>query len=421
MDYHHLNKQTMAFVMAGGRGSRLRNLTEKRSKPAVFFGGNFRIIDFVLSNCINSGIRKIAVLTQYKAHSLIRHLQRTWGFFNPSLGEMLEIFPASQQLDGVDWYRGTADSIYQNINSLGDKNIKYALILAGDHIYKMDYIKMLQQHIEEKAVCTVGCIEVPLEDASQFGVMGVDKKNQIQSFLEKPKNPPPMPNDPKRALASMGIYVFNFKDLKQILEEDTQDLSSEHDFGKNIIPKLVRQKMNCRAHPFSASCIKNPSYSEESYWKDVGTVSAYWQANIDLTTPSPKLDIYDSNWQIYSYQPTLPCAKFIFNDDNRKGYAVDSITSNGCVISGAEIKNSVISMNTKINSFTTVHNSVILPDSSVGRHSRLNKVILERNCHLPPKTVIGYDLEEDKRWFYVANNGAVLITESMIERWKVSR
>ncbi|RMF41202.1 MAG: glucose-1-phosphate adenylyltransferase, partial [Alphaproteobacteria bacterium] len=344
-DIRQLTQQSMAFVLAGGRGSRLKELTDKRAKPAVFFGGKARIIDFALSNAMNSGIRRMCVATQYKAHSLIRHLQRGWSFFRAERNEWLDILPASQRIDEVNWYRGTADAVYQNVDIIESYAPKYMIILAGDHVYRQDYSRMLRQHVESGAEVTVGCIEVPLEEAKGFGVMAVDASDRITDFVEKPQNPPPMPGDPERALASMGIYVFETRLLFDILRRDANDASSSHDFGKDIIPALVRAG-TAAAHPFSRSCVQNDS-EHKPYWRDVGTIDAYWQANIDLTDFTPDLDIYDTNWPIWTYQELTPPAKFIHNEPDRMGHALSSMVSGGCIISGSELDQCLL--------FTGVH------------------------------------------------------------------
>src|SRR5689334_15723955 len=334
-----LPRRAVALVLAGGRGSRLKDLTARRAKPAVYFGGKFRIIDFALSNCLNSGIRRIGVITQYKSHSLLRHLQKGWGFLRWEMNEFVELLPAQQRIDEESWYRGTADAVYQNIDIIRDHNSSYIVVLAGDHIYKMDYARMLTAHVESGAQCTVACIEVPRMEARAFGVMRVDRSNQILEFVEKPADPPAMPGKPDVALASMGIYVFDTAFLFRMLDEDMRNPASAHDFGKDIIPRCVAMKV-AAAHPFGDSCVG--AAGEERYWRVVGTVDAYWSANIDLTTTTPALDMYDADWPIWTYQEQLPPAKFVFDRDDRRGMAVDSIVSGGCIISGSRVANSVL-------------------------------------------------------------------------------
>ncbi|KAK3582366.1 hypothetical protein CHS0354_023910 [Potamilus streckersoni] len=384
--------------MAGGKGSRLKHLTETRSKPAVYFGGKFRIIDFALSNCLNSGIRKIGILTQYRAHSLIRHLQRAWSFLRNEFGEYVELMPAAQQYDDNIWYRGTADAISQNMNIIQAHNPKYILVLAGDHIYKMDYSKMLQQHIETEAMCTVGCVEVPISEASEFGIMQIDMNYKIVNFTEKPKNPHTMPNNPNLALASMGIYIFNADYLLKHLTHDLTNEASSHDFGKDIIPNTVKQGI-AFAHPFSKSCVRS-SPDDEFYWRDVGNLDAFWQANIDLTFPLPAFDMYSKKWPLITYQPMLPCAKFIFNNESRRGVALDSIISCGCIISGGQINRSILFPSVKVNSYSEVNESVIFPDCNIGRNTKITKTIIEKGCDIPPNMVIGSNPEEDAKRFY---------------------
>jgi glucose-1-phosphate adenylyltransferase len=407
-----LVRRTLALVLAGGRGSRLRQLTDRRAKPAVFFGGKFRIIDFALSNCLNSGVRRICVLTQYKAHSLLRHLQMGWSFLRPEMNEFLDLLPAQQRLDEATWYRGTADAVYQNFDIFRAADPEYFIVLAGDHIYKMDYSNMLQDHVDKGADCTVACVEVPLHEASDFGVMAVDASMRIVDFLEKPKNPPAMAGKPERALASMGVYVFTAEFLYAELERDHQDGASSHDFGKDVIPHLVRGGLAV-AHSFEESCVKTTP-DAEAYWRDVGTIDSYWSANIDLVSPVPSLDIYDRNWPIWTYQQQFPPAKFVFDDEDRRGMAVDSMVSGGCIISGATVRRSLLFSNCRVNSYAQTSGAVLLPDVEVGRGARLTKVVVDRGCHIPEDLVIGEDAELDAKRFYRSEQGVVLVNADML-------
>ncbi len=403
-----LTSRAIALVLAGGRGSRLHSLTDRRAKPAVFFGGKFRIIDFVLSNCLNSGIRRIGVLTQYKAHSLLRHLQMGWSFLRPEMNEFLDLLPAQQRIDEATWYRGTADAVYQNFDILRAANPDYFVVLAGDHIYKMDYSHMLAQHVERGAECTVACIDVPLAEASGFGIVDVGPSGRIDNFLEKPARPPAIRGKPDRALASMGIYVFTAEFLYAELERDQRDPGSSHDFGKDVIPHIVGRGL-AAAHDFEESCVKTTPEAE-AYWRDVGTIDAYWAANLDLVSPVPSLDIYDPNWPIWTYQQQLPPAKFVFDDDDRRGMAVDSMVSGGCIISGAHVARSLLFSGCRINSHARTREAVLLPDVNVGRHSRLTKVVVDRGCHIPEGLVIGEDPALDARRFYVSEGGVALVS-----------
>jgi glucose-1-phosphate adenylyltransferase len=407
-----LARRTLALVLAGGRGSRLKQLTDRRAKPAVFFGGKFRIIDFALSNCLNSGVRRICVLTQYKAHSLLRHLQMGWSFLRPEMNEFLDLLPAQQRLDEATWYRGTADAVYQNFDIFRAAGAEYFIVLAGDHIYKMDYSSMLQDHVDKGADCTVACVEVPIEEASGFGVMAVDGSLRIVDFLEKPKSPPAMANKPGRALASMGVYVFTAKFLYAELERDHRDGTSSHDFGKDVIPHLVSRGLAV-AHSFEESCVKTTPEAE-AYWRDVGTIDSYWSANIDLVMPVPSLDIYDRDWPIWTYQQQFPPAKFVFDDEDRRGMAVDSMVSGGCIISGATVRGSLLFSNCRINSHARTSGAVLLPDVEVGRRARLTNVVVDRGCHIPEDLVIGEDRELDARRFYRSDHGVVLVNADML-------
>jgi glucose-1-phosphate adenylyltransferase len=403
----------MAFVLAGGRGSRLKELTDNRAKPAVYFGGKTRIIDFALSNALNSGIRKMAIATQYKAHSLIRHCQRGWNFFRAERNEYLDILPASQRTEDHRWYRGTADAVAQNIDIVDSYDIDYILILAGDHIYKMDYEIMLQAHVDSGADVTVGCLTVPREEASAFGVMDVDASGRVKGFLEKPAEPPGLPDDPDRTLASMGIYVFRWSFLRELLLEDMDDETSEHDFGKDIIPRIVREG-HAQAHRFEESCVR-ASPDTAAYWRDVGTIDAYWKANIDLTDFTPELDLWDKSWPIWTYSESVPPAKFIHDEESRRGSAVSSMVSGGCIISGTEVRNSLLFTMVHTNSYAVLDHSVVLPYVEVGRHARLRNVVIDRGVRIPRGLVVGEDPEDDARWFRVSDGGVTLITQKMLD------
>ena len=408
-----LPKQAMALVLAGGRGSRLKQLTDVRCKPAVYFGGHFRIIDFVLSNCMNSGLRKMAVLTQYKSHSLLRHLQRGWNFLKSEMGEFVDLIPAQQRVDENAWYRGTADAVYQSLDIIKAVRPEYIVILAGDHIYKMDYARMLADHALSGAGVTVGCIEVDRKEAKAFGVMAIDDSKRVTSFVEKPADPPAMPGKPDRSLASMGIYIFTADYLYKMLEEDIQMPGSEHDFGKDIIPKAVSQGQVV-AHFFEDSCVYN-SEKVPAYWRDVGTIDAYWEANIDLTATVPELNLYDRTWPIWTYLEQLPPAKFVHNKVDRRGEAIESSVSAGCIISGS-VHNSLLFSNCRIHSYTEIKGAVLLPGVVVGRNARLSKVVVDRGCVIPEGMVVGEDPAEDAKRFYVSEGGVTLITPSMLAR-----
>jgi glucose-1-phosphate adenylyltransferase len=408
-----ISRTTMAYVLAGGRGSRLMELTDRRAKPAVYFGCKSRIIDFALSNALNSGIRRIGVATQYKAHSLIRHLHRGWNFFRVERNESFDILPASQRVSETAWYAGTADAVYQNIDIIESYAPDHIIILAGDHIYKMDYEPMLQMHYEREADVTVGCIEVPREEASGFGVMAVDSNDQIKSFLEKPKDPPAMPDKADKALCSMGIYVFATKFLFDQLRRDAADPNSSRDFGKDIIPYLVKHG-KALAHRYTESCVRS-GFEAEAYWRDVGTLDAYWQANIDLTEVIPALDLYDSEWPIWTYGEVTPPAKFVHDVEGRRGQAVSSLVSGGCIISGASLKRSLLFTRVRMNSFSSVENSVVMPDVDVGRSARLNNVIVDRGVRIPEGLVVGEDPLEDAKRFRRTDQGVVLITQPMLD------
>jgi glucose-1-phosphate adenylyltransferase len=408
-----LTNRSMAFVLAGGRGSRLKELTDNRAKPAVYFGGKTRIIDFALSNALNSGIRKMAIATQYKAHSLIRHCQRGWNFFRAERNEYLDILPASQRMDEINWYRGTADAVTQNIDIVDSYHVDYVLILAGDHIYKMDYELMLRQHVESGADVTVGCLTVPRKEASAFGVMAVDATGRITSFLEKPKDPPGTPEDPDVTLASMGIYVFAWPFLRDLLLRDAEDENSTHDFGTDLIPAIVKNG-KAVAHRFSTSCVRH-SPEAPAYWRDVGTIDAFWKANIDLTNFDPELDLWDRQWPIWTYSESVPPAKFIHDEENRRGMAVSSLVSGGCIISGTEVRNSLLFTGVHTNSFSVLDHAVVLPYVTVGRHARLRNVVIDRGVRIPEGLVVGEDPEEDATWFRVTDTGVTLITQKMLD------
>ncbi len=408
-----LPRRAIALVLAGGRGSRLKNLTDSRAKPAVYFGGKFRIVDFALSNCMNSGIRRIGVITQYKSHSLLRHVQRGWGFLKSEMNEFVDLMPAQQRTDDESWYRGTADAVYQNQDILASYGADYIVVLAGDHIYKMNYALMLADHVAKGRDCTVGCIAVPRMEATAFGVMAVDETNLILDFVEKPADPPAMPNDPDRALASMGIYIFNARFLYKELERDMNDPDSSHDFGKDIIPRAVRNG-NASAHPFSLSAV-GTRVNEEPYWRDVGTIDAYWDANIDLTATDPLLNLYDKRWPIWTYQAQLPPAKFVHNQGDRRGVAIESMVSGGCIVSG-NVHRSVLFSMVRVHSHSVVSWSVLLPSVQVGRHARLTRCVVDRGCTIPDGMVIGEDAALDEQRFYRSENGITLVTREMLDK-----
>ncbi len=404
-----LTRKTLALVLAGGRGSRLYELTSWRAKPAVPFGGKFRIIDFPLSNAINSGIRKVGVLTQYKAHSLVKHLGRGWSGFKSELGEFVEVFPASQRVDN-DWYQGTADAVYQNLDIIRPSNPDYVLIMSGDHIYKMDYGAMLAFHTENEADMSISCLEVPIEEAAgAFGVIEVDVNNRVIGFQEKPKDPRPLPGRPDVCLASMGNYVFNTQFLYDQLIIDADDEDSAHDFGNNIIPRIIDDH-RIFAYPF-----RDIYTGKRAYWRDVGTLDAFWEANMELLEVTPELNLYDSVWPILTDQAQLPPAKFVFNDDDRRGMAVDSMVSGGCVVSGAKLNRSLLFSNVKVNSFANIEDTVVLPEVNVGRKAQIKRAIIDRGCDIPKGMVIGEDPEQDrKNGFRVTEKGVVLVTPDML-------
>ncbi|MCM2296406.1 glucose-1-phosphate adenylyltransferase [Rhodoferax sp.] len=413
---HQLVRHTVALILAGGRGSRLKQLTDKRAKPAVYFGGKFRIIDFALSNCLNSGIRRMAVVTQYKSHSLMRHMQRGWSFLRAELNEMVDLLPAQQRVGEEHWYRGTADAIYQNLDIIRSSKPQYIVILAGDHVYKMDYSIMLKDHVARGAGCTVGCIEVPRAEASAFGVMAVDEARQITAFVEKPADPPPMPGNEAVSLASMGIYIFNADYLYRLLDEDLANPQSEHDFGKNVIPRAVADG-RALAHPFGLSCISRVK-GIAPYWRDVGTIDAFWSANLDLASTVPDLDIYDTDWPIWTYQRQLPPAKFVPDKDGNNGIHVNTVVSGGCIVSGSFVAHSVLFSEVRVHSDCHIDEAVVLPDVTIHRHCRLRKVVIDRGCEIPEGMVVGEDAVLDAQRFERSEGGVVLITREMLAQLK---
>jgi glucose-1-phosphate adenylyltransferase len=408
--HNHITRNTFALILAGGRGSRLRQLTDWRAKPAVPFGGKFRIIDFPLSNCVNSGIRRIGVATQYKAQSLISHIQHGWGFLDGRFQEFVELLPAQQRIEET-WYQGTADAVYQNIDILRRHNPEYVLILGGDHVYKMDYRKLLADHVEKSADMTVACVEIPVEEAGSFGIISIDQDWRVTNFAEKPSSATSIPGQPGKALASMGIYVFNASFLFEQLIRDHDEGRSSHDFGKDLIPYLVPIHRVC-AHRFFDSCVNMAS--GVPYWRDVGTVDAYWEANLDLTHITPDLNLYDEEWPIWTHQKQLPPAKFVFDDNDRRGHALDSMVSGGCIISGSAVRRSLLFSNVQVRSYSSIEDSVILPNVDIGRHVRLRRVVVDKSCVIPPGMVAGFDPEEDRRRFYVTETGVTLITPEML-------
>ena len=404
-----LTRATLALILAGGRGSRLYELTNWRAKPALYFGGKYRIIDFPLSNCVNSGIRRIGVLTQYKAHSLVRHLVRGWSHFKKEFGEFVEVLPASQRYSD-DWYQGTADAIYQNLDIIRAEQPEFVLILSGDHVYKMDYSAMLMDFAKSGADMTVCCLEVPLEEAANaFGVMQVDENNRVIGFEEKPAAPTPIPGNESHTLASMGNYIFRTEFLFEQLIKDSRDPASSHDFGNDIIPSLIDD------HHVRAYAFRDEETGERAYWRDVGTLDAFWQANMELISAEPQLNLYDPNWNFWTYQEQLPPAKFVFDYDDRRGMAVDSMVSGGCIISGAVVRHSLLFSNVRVRSYSTVEDSVILPGVDIGRRCHLKNVVVDRGCWIPDGMVIGHDREQDiASGFRVSGTGKVLVTRGML-------
>jgi glucose-1-phosphate adenylyltransferase len=402
-----LRQRAVAVVLAGGRGSRLMALTDTRAKPAVFFGGKFRLIDFPLSNCVNSGIRRISIITQYRAHSLIRHVQRGWNFLHRELNEVVELLPAQQQIDEGMWYRGTADAVYQNLAILRNKRPQWIVILAGDHVYKMDYSIMLEDHVQSGRPCTVGCIEVPLSEAQGFGIMSIDDQRRITAFQEKPAEPQPMPGRPGHALASMGIYVFDAEYLFSVLEEDQGLESSRHDFGRDIIPKVVGEGQ-ALAHPFALSCVKSAPDASD-YWRDVGTLDSYWEANLELAAPLPPLDIYNNDWPIWTYQFQLPPAKFTPGNSGAPGSCSSSLISSGCILAGSRVVNSVLFSNVHVASDSVVENCVILPGTQIGPGSVLRNAVVDCAMELPPGFMVGIDAAADAERFTRSPRGVSLV------------
>ncbi len=402
-----LTRSTLVLILAGGEGSRLYDLTRWRAKPAVPFGGKFRIIDFALSNCINSGLRRIGVLTQYRAHSLIRHMQRAWSFLRNEIGEFVEILPAQQRTSEKQWYKGTADALFQNIDIIRRHQPEFVMVLGGDHVYTMDYSKMMLHHVEHNADFTVGCIEAPLEQAASFGVMSVDENLRVTRFTEKPEKPETMPGKPDTALVSMGIYIFSTSVLYDILRNDASNLNSSHDFGRDILPDRINN-LNVIAYPF------RDEDGQPAYWRDVGTVDSYWSANIELCDVEPELNLYDRYWPIWTYQTQHPPAKFVFDDEERRGAAIDSLISGGCIISGGTVRRSVIFFATTVGSYSTVQNSVVLPKVTIGDHCRIINTIIDKGCVIPDGTVIGENLEDDARKFHITPTGIRLVTPAML-------
>ena len=409
-----LARDTMAYVLAGGRGSRLNELTDIRAKPAVYFGGKARIIDFALSNALNSGIRRIGVATQYKAHSLIRHLQRGWNFFRDERNESFDILPASQRVSETQWYEGTADAVFQNIDIIASYSPEYMVILAGDHIYKMDYEVMLREHCESGADVTVACMEAPRAEASGFGVMAVDERDRIVAFVEKPADPPPMPGKPDVSLVSMGVYAFNTGFLFEQLRRDAAASGSTRDFGRDIIPHLVEHG-TAMAHRFADSCVRSADEAT-AYWRDVGTVDAYWEANIDLTDVVPQLDLYDHDWPLWTYSEVTPPAKFVHDTQGRRGSAVSSLISGDCIISGSEIRRSLVFTGVRAHSFSALDEAVVLPRCVIGRGARLRKVVLDRGVSIPDGLVVGENATLDAARFRRTGKGVCLITQAMIDK-----
>lgn len=406
-----LTRNTYAMVLAGGRGSRLHQLTDWRAKPAVPFAGKFRIIDFTLSNCVNSGVRRIGVATQYKAQSLIRHIQRAWSFLDGRFSEFIDVMPAQQQIE-ANWYQGTADAVFQNLDALRHNRPEFVLVLSGDHVYKMDYGRLLAFHVRHNADLTVACIEVPIDEARDFGVIGVDESRRVVSFVEKPDAPPPIPGRPDRALANMGVYVFNARFLYEQLARDADDPRSSHDFGKDVIPHCV-SRYRVFAQPFSESSVGTAA-NDEPYWRDVGTIDAFWGANMELTKVTPELNLYDEEWPIWTHQEQTPPAKFVFDDENRRGAAIDSMVAGGTIISGAIVRRSMLFTRVRVHSFSLVEDSVLLPSVEVERNCIIRRAVIDKRCSIPEGTRIGVDPDEDRRRFHVSASGVVLVTAEML-------
>lgn len=406
-----LTRNTYTVVLAGGRGSRLRDLTEHRAKPAVPFAGTMRIIDFTLGNCVNSGLRRIGVLTQYKAQTLIRHIERSWGFLEASLGEYVDIVPAQQQT-GELWYSGTANAVFQNLDLVRESESEYVIVLAGDHVYKMDYSAMLAEHVDKAADLSVACLEVPIEDASNFGVMAIDAEQRIVAFDEKPANPKPIPGKPGRALASMGIYTFNTRFLLDLLTRDAASADSSHDFGRDIIPGVLGSA-RVIAHRFEDSCVN--MVGDRAYWRDVGTLDAYWEANLDLTRVVPELNLYDESWPVLGRRPTLPPAKFVFDEEGRRGAAFDSLVSGGCIVSGGMVRRSILFNGVKVSDGSLVEDSVVLPNVTIGRGVTLLRTIVDKRCVLPDGFTAGVDPAQDRARYHVTEKGVCLVTLDMLD------
>jgi glucose-1-phosphate adenylyltransferase len=405
-------RNTVALVLAGGRGTRLKQLTDWRAKPAVAFGGKFRIVDFALSNCINSGIRRVDVCTQYKSHSLIRHIQRGWGFLDGRFDEFVEVMPAQQRTNG-DWYQGTADAVYQNLDIVRRQHPELVLVLAGDHVYKMDYRRMIEEHLARGAKLTVACIEAPVEEAKQLGVMRTDWRGRITAFQEKPQSEPyTVPGDASKVLASMGIYIFDASFLYEQLLDDAERKDSSHDFGKDVLPFLVNSGAEVYAHDFHGSCVNMTN--GRPYWRDVGTVDAYYEANLDLTSVVPELNLYDHNWPVWTYQEQIPPAKFVFDDPDRRGAAYDSIVSGGCIISGSTVRRSILFTNVRVHNHSRIEDSVILPHAEIGPDAQVRNAIIDKHCRIPEGMRIGFDPEEDARRFHMTEKGRVLVVPEML-------
>jgi len=406
-----MTRETLALILAGGQGSRLRELTDWRAKPALYFGGKYRIIDFTLSNCLNSGIRRMGVLTQYKAHSLIRHLVHGWSWFQAGAGnkEFVEILPASQRVGG-EWYRGTADAIYQNLDIIRTHDPQYVLILSGDHVYKMDYGPFLATHAERRADMTICCIEMPVEEAAgQFGVMTVDESGRIIGFDEKPEKPNPVPGKPGICLASMGNYVFNTEFLYEQVIRDADTPGTQHDFGRNVIPSIIND------YQVYAYAFRDPETGQQAYWRDVGTLQAFWEANMELVSVSPQLNLYDQTWPVFTHQVQSPPAKFVFDEKDRRGEAIQSMVSGGCVVSGSQVRHSLLFSRVYVHSYSTIDESVILPDVDIGEGCRINKAIIDAGSKIEPGTIIGEDHDKDReRGFRVTKSGLTLVTPDML-------
>lgn len=406
--------KSVALILAGGRGSRLKDLTATRAKPAVHFGGKFRIIDFALSNCLNSGIRRIGVITQYQSHTLVQHIQRGWSFLNEEMNEFVDLLPAQQRHSTEHWYKGTADAVYQNLDIIRRYEAEYVVILAGDHIYKMDYSRMLVDHVQKGGECSVACLAVPLAEASEFGVIDVGEDYQIKGFLEKPQNPPCIPGQPDMALASMGVYIFNADYLFRLLEEDMSKEESSHDFGKDLLPRITAEGV-AWAHPFSMSCVTQNA-ELPPYWRDVGTLDAYWKANLDLASVTPELDMYDRSWPIRTHMEPLPPAKFVQDRSGSHGMTMNSLVAGGCIVSGSVVVNAVLFPRVRVNSFCNIDSTILLPDVNIGRSCRLRKCVIDRACHIPEGMVIGENADEDSRRFYRSEGGVVLVTRAMLAK-----